>query len=53
LNKEAIEARLAQLRADLANVQGTYAAIQGAIQDCEFWLKQLDSTEPDPPVALA
>jgi hypothetical protein len=44
LNKEAIEARLAQLRADLAKVQGTFAAIQGAIQDCEYWLAQIEET---------
>lgn len=50
MNKEAIEARLAGLRADLAKVQGTFAAIQGAIQDCEYWLEQLDSTELAPPV---
>ena len=49
MNREAIEARLVQLRADLAKVQGTFAAIQGAIQDCEYWLEQLSLDEPGAP----
>ena len=47
MNKEAIEARLAQLRADLAKVQGTFSAIQGAIQDCEYWLTQIEETSEE------
>ena len=43
MNKEAIETRLAQLRQHLVEVQANFSATQGAIQDCEFWLAQLDA----------
>jgi hypothetical protein len=42
LTREEIESRLAQLRRDLDLAHATYS---GAIQDCEWFLAQLDIEE--------
>ena len=47
MRREVIEARLVQLRADFDAARLQMAAIDGAIQDCEFWLTQLDKEVPD------
>ena len=41
MNKEAIEARIAELRSQMAAVHANYNALNGAVQDCEYWLAQL------------
>jgi regulator of sirC expression with transglutaminase-like and TPR domain len=50
ITREGIEKRLAQLKAEQAQVQTNLAQLQanlqayaGAIQDCEFWLSQIDA----------
>ena len=42
MDKEAIEARLAELRKALEQVQAQGNGLVGAIQDCEYWLKKLE-----------
>lgn len=42
ITKAMIEQRLADYRKDLANLQATVNAISGAVQDCEFWLAELE-----------
>ena len=55
INREQIEERLAQLRSDKTELVAIVHAINGAIQDCEYWLALLDETaeeeEQSPPVA--
>ena len=43
MTREQIEARLAQLRKELDQTYANVNAYLGAIQDCEFWLAQLDA----------
>jgi len=45
IDREAIEKRLAELRQSLDRIQANGNAIGGAIQDCEFWLSQLEQEE--------
>ena len=45
MTKEQIEARLAELNKELQQLTANANAINGAIQDCEFWLAQLDKAE--------
>jgi hypothetical protein len=42
ITREAIEARLKQLREDATQMRANLNAYEGAIQDCEFWLAVLD-----------
>jgi len=44
IEREQIEARLAQLRSDKTELVANVHAINGAIQDCEYWLAQLEET---------
>ena len=44
INREQIEARLAQLRSDKVELVANVHAINGALQDCEYWLTQLEET---------
>jgi hypothetical protein len=39
MSKEAIEKRLVELRKSLEQVQANGNALIGAIQECEYWLK--------------
>lgn len=41
--REAIEARLADLKAQRDQLIANINACGGAIQDCEYWLSQLDA----------
>lgn len=57
MNREAVEARKAQLKAEqdqlqatiektqaaLAQLNANLSAYEGAIQDCDFWLSQFDA----------
>ena len=43
ITAEAIEKRIAELESERAMVIGRAQAITGALQDCEFWRKQLES----------
>jgi len=45
MNKEQIEARLAELNKELQQLTANANAVNGAIQDCEYWLAQLDAEE--------
>ena len=55
ITSEQIEARLTQLRSDKNELVANVHAINGAIQDCEYWLALLEETateeEQSPPVA--
>ena len=42
MNKEAIEARIQQLTADKEKSAQLTILLDGAIQDCEFWLAQIE-----------
>lgn len=48
ITREAIEARLARLRAEYRQLEANANATMGAIQDCEFWLAEMDKPEPQP-----
>ncbi len=54
ITREAIEKRLADLRAQREQVQANLVQLQanmnaydGAIQDCEHWLSQINAIEKD------
>jgi uncharacterized coiled-coil protein SlyX len=42
MNKEVLEARIAELKSQMATVHANYNALNGAVQDCEYWLSQLN-----------
>lgn len=42
MNKEAIEARIKTLTAEKENSAQMVLLLDGAIQDCEFWLQQIE-----------
>lgn len=42
MTREEIEARITDLEAQMKNAEMTVAAIDGAIQDCRWWLRQLE-----------
>lgn len=45
MNREQIETRLEELRKELLQLTANANAVNGAIQDCEFWLVQLDEED--------
>jgi hypothetical protein len=45
MNREQIEARLAELRKEMEQLHANANAVSGAIQDCEYWLAQIDAEE--------
>lgn len=45
MSKEQLEARLAELRRQLDQIQANGNATLGAIAECEYWLKQLEEAE--------
>ncbi len=49
ITRETIEARLAELRAQREQMIANLNAIGGAIQDCEFWLSELEKAEETDP----
>ena len=48
MDKEKIQARLAELKQQLERVTADGNAIVGAIQDCEYWLAQIEQEESKP-----
>ncbi len=42
ITKEDIETRKSQLQSELEQARNTMNALHGAIQDCDYWLEQLD-----------
>jgi prefoldin subunit 5 len=48
LNEAAIKARIETLTAQARQMEQTLQAIGGAIQDCQYWLTQLEAKDaPD------
>lgn len=45
LTREAVQARLAQLQKQYEQTVAQAALLQGAIQDCQFWLEQVKASE--------
>jgi prefoldin subunit 5 len=45
MNAEVIKARIELLTAQAKQMEQTLQAISGAIQDCQFWLTQLEQTD--------
>lgn len=43
MNKEALEKRLAELQALLEQITANGNATIGAINECKYWLKQLET----------
>lgn len=43
MNKEQIQERLTKLQTERAQTQATLLAYEGAIQDCNYWLTQIDA----------
>ncbi len=48
ITREAIEERLAALRAGQAALRDQFTATEGGIKDCEYWLSVLGDGEPPP-----
>jgi prefoldin subunit 5 len=44
LNEAALKARIEALTAQARQMEQTLQAIGGAIQDCQYWLTQLEQT---------
>jgi len=44
MNEAVIKARIETLTAQARQMEQTLQAISGAIQDCQYWLTQLDQT---------
>ncbi len=42
ITRAQIEERLAKLRAEAAQLQANLNAFRGAIEDCEYWLEQVE-----------
>ena len=49
MDKAKLEQRLVELRASLKQVEANGNALIGAIQECEYWLIQIE--QPKPPKA--
>ena len=51
MNKEQLIARINQLSQEAEQIKGNLAATIGAIQDCQYWLAELDKpaeeTQPE------
>ena len=43
MTKEALEKRLAELQATLEQITANGNATMGAISECKYWLKQLET----------
>ena len=44
--REQLEARLAQLKEGVVQAQANLQVTIGAMQECQFWLEQMDEVEP-------
>ena len=47
MDKQTIGKRLANLKEQLKQVEANGNALVGAIQDCEYWLAELDKVEAE------
>ena len=47
MTREMLEARIAELRKVLDQIQANGNATIGAISECEYWLAQLDAQEKE------
>jgi prefoldin subunit 5 len=45
LNEAALKARIETLTAQARQMETTLQAIGGAVQDCQYWLTQLEQTD--------
>jgi prefoldin subunit 5 len=45
LNEAALKARIELLTAQARQMEQTLQAISGAVQDCQYWLTQLEQTD--------
>ena len=45
MTKEQIQARLKQLETEREQLRVNLMAYEGAIQDCNYWLQELDKAE--------
>jgi prefoldin subunit 5 len=45
MNEAALKARIELLTAQARQMEQTLQAISGAIQDCQYWLTQLEQTD--------
>ena len=50
MDKEKLEARLIDLNATLKQTEANGNAILGAIEECKYWLAQLEQEENPKPV---
>ncbi len=48
MTKDKIEARQAELRKALQVSLEQAERLRGALQDCDYWLKQIDEPKPEP-----
>ena len=47
MTKEQIQDRIKQLETEREQLKTTLIAYEGALQDCKFWLEQMDKKETD------
>ena len=47
MTKEKIEARLSSLRAEYDQTMTNLQALHGAVQDCQYWLSEIDKEKED------
>jgi hypothetical protein len=52
MNKEVIGKRLATLKEQLKQIEANGNALVGAIQDCEYWLAELEKAEAESTMPL-
>jgi uncharacterized protein YukE len=45
MTEDQIKTRLEELKSQAKVMEGNLYAIQGAMQDCQFWLTQLESKD--------
>ena len=45
MNEAALKARIELLTAQARQMEQTLQAISGAVQDCQYWLTQLEQTD--------
>jgi len=50
ITKETVERRLAKLQAEYDQAIANANALQGAIQDCKYWLDQIKAAEAKPAI---
>lgn len=45
MTKDKLEARIKQLETEREQVKATLLAYEGALQDCNYWLKELNDSD--------